>query len=243
MPAAAAAMIMVSGGCAQHRPQTGTAELRAVATGHDAESRRNAEEARLRGLLERLARVEGLHHAYTGLKDDCAGPSEGNFKDPPSVDLVSCSMSVNAVYGVEGDVTDVLKRIHAAGVTPWQPNVNGPGSASGGTLDYALEYHRLRGVFPDGTLMPAPSLVSEDRGLEITWDRPPLPDHPAASGQVEGNDVPACPPAGPLYSRCRIDPPQPDPVPAVRARYGTVLNVAIGSAGRTPYFTVPRRAK
>ncbi|MFD0267494.1 hypothetical protein ACFVGY_12980 [Streptomyces sp. NPDC127106] len=238
--AACAAVMAVTSACAAQQSQPDIAELRATATGYDAESKRSAEETRLRGLLDRLNRVEGLHHAYTRFTDHCTGPSKGNFKDPPSVDLVSCSMGVHAVYGVEGDVTDVLRRIDAAGVTPWQPNLNGPGSASGGTLDYALEYHRLRGVFPDGLLMPAPSLVSEDRGLVIAWDYPPLPDHPAASAQVEGEDPPACPPAGPVHSRCRIDPQQPDSVPAVRARYGTVLSVRIGRPGSTPYFTVPR---
>ncbi|MFD7630126.1 hypothetical protein ACFV7Q_29575 [Streptomyces sp. NPDC059851] len=238
MPAAAAAMVVV--GACSPQPQPSIAELRAMATDGDAESKRNAEETRLRGLLDRLDRVEGLHHAYTEFKDGCTGPAKGNFKEPAGVDLLTCEMGLSAVYGVEGEVTDVLQRIGAADVTTWQPDLNGPGSASGGTLAYALEYHRMRGVFPDGTWMPAPSLVSEDRGLVITWDYPPLPAHPAASSQVEGAQVPTCPPAGPVHSRCRIDPPRPDPVPAVRARYGTVLKVVIGRPGSLPYYTVPR---
>ncbi|MFJ3723894.1 hypothetical protein ACIPYQ_15140 [Streptomyces sp. NPDC090045] len=46
---------------------------------------------------------------------------------------MSCSMSAEAAYGVEGDITEVLRRIGASGITTWTANVNAPGSASSGS--------------------------------------------------------------------------------------------------------------
>ncbi|MFD7322095.1 hypothetical protein ACFV9D_13585 [Streptomyces sp. NPDC059875] len=224
------------------------AELRAAATADGTRQIRESKERGVRELLARLAEVEGLRPGYTVFQDVCAGAPDGNLLEPATGPLMTCSMSLTAVFGVEGDVTEVLRRIDAARVVRWQPNVNGPGSASGGTLQNALEYHRQRGVFPDGRLMPAPHLESEDGTVTITWDHPTLPGHPPASSRVGSHGragggrrtAPTCPPESPVYSRCRIDPERPQSVPAIRARYGTVLEVEIDPDGQLGYFEVPR---
>lgn len=154
---------------------------------------------------------------------------------------MTCSMSVSTIFGVEGDVTDVLRRIDDAGITQWTPDVNGPGSPSSGTLEYALQYHRLGGVFPDGLLMPAPFLASENKAIGIGWDHPPRPGERAESGQVQTVGSSVCPPDAAVYSRCLTSPERPDTIAALRARYGAVLTVTVGpAAGGGTYFTVPR---
>ncbi|MFD8970789.1 hypothetical protein ACFV0C_38435 [Streptomyces sp. NPDC059568] len=212
-----------------------------MATTDDARLKRDSEEGRIRALLARLGHVKGLWHGYTVYEDVCTGPKTGNFLEPASGPLMACSMSVSAVFGVEGEVTEVLRRIEAAAIVRWKSNVNGPGSAPAGSLDYALEYHRLRGVFPDGLLMPAPYLESENGAVTISWDYPGLPGSPPAASQVGGKEAPVCPPESPIYSLCHIDPLRPQAVPEIRARYGTVLKVEIRPAidGGT-YLTVPR---
>lgn len=126
-----------------------TDELRAMATTDGARLKRDSEEARIRALLQRFDEVEGLRHGFTVLEDECTGPSDGGLKEQATVRLMTCSMSVSGEFGVEGDVTDVLRRIDDAAITQWSPNGNAPGYPSAGTLDHALQYHRLGGVFPD----------------------------------------------------------------------------------------------
>ncbi|WP_327411487.1 hypothetical protein [Streptomyces sp. NBC_01233] len=218
-------------------------ELRAMATTAGAQHKRDAEEVRLRALLGRFDGIEGLRPGFTVVSDVCTGPSDGGFKEEATVHLMSCSMSADAVYGVEGDITEVLRRIGASGITTWSKNVNGPGSASGGSLDYALMYHQQQGVFPQesgGLLMPAPYLKSEAGDLSVGWDYPPLPGNPPQSGQVA--DDHSCPAdIIPIpYSRCATDPARPPSIADLRARYGTVLRVSTGSGSHRPYLTVPR---
>ncbi|WEB45125.1 hypothetical protein MOV08_41415 [Streptomyces yunnanensis] len=106
-------------------------------------------------------------------------------------------------------------------------------------MNYALDYHRHRGRYPEGGPMPAPTL--EAPGLRIDWDRPdaPLPN------RVE--EPAPCPPAGSggIYRRCSItpeDPMTPMAVATARARYGTVMTFSVGGYGSSAYkyFTVPR---
>ncbi|MFF4448327.1 hypothetical protein [Streptomyces sp. NPDC001502] len=216
-------------------------ELRAMATTAGAQEKRDAEEARLRALLGRFDGIEGLRPGFTAVSDVCTRPSDGGFKKEATVHLMSCSMSAEAVYGVEGDITEVLRRIGTSGITTWSANINGPGSASGGSLDYALMYQQQKGVYPQesgGLLMPAPSLQSETGDLSVGWDFPPLPGHPPQSGQIAEN--PSCRADFIPYSRCATDPARPPAVADLRAWYGTVLTVATGSGSYRPYLTVPR---
>lgn len=216
-------------------------ELRAMATTASAQQKRDAEEVRLRAMLGRFDGIEGLRPGFTTVSDVCTGPSDGGFKEEATVHLMSCSMTAEAVYGVEGDITEVLRRIGASGVTTWSENVNGPGSAPSGSMDYALMYHRQQGVFPQesgGLPMPAPYLESEAKDLAVNWDYPPLPDHPPQSSQVE-EDRP-CPADIIPYSRCATDPARPPSIADLRARYGKVLRVSTGTRGNEPYLTVPR---
>ncbi|MEV8453121.1 hypothetical protein AB0467_12215 [Streptomyces sp. NPDC052095] len=106
-----------------------------------------------------------------------------------------------------------------------------------GTVAYALDYHRHRGRYPDGRLMPTPML--EAQGLRIDWDRPDLP----LPGPVE--ELSPCPPTNPTayHQRCSTVPDRPEALAGARDRYGTVLTLTIGGWGSsaTDYFTVPRR--
>ncbi|WP_405833767.1 MULTISPECIES: hypothetical protein [unclassified Streptomyces] len=235
---AGAVMVAMTSGCST-LPDAD--ELRAMATTDGAQLKRDSAEARIRALSERFDQVEGLRYGYTVLEDECTGPSDGGFKKQATVHLMTCSMSVSTIFGVEGDVTDVLRRIDDAGITQWTPDVNGPGSPSSGTLEYALQYHRLGGVFPDGLLMPAPFLASENKAIGIGWDHPPRPGERAESGQVQTVGSSVCPPDAAVYSRCLTSPERPDTIAALRARYGAVLTVTVGpAAGGGTYFTVPR---
>ncbi|MFB6560804.1 hypothetical protein ACFCYH_18330 [Streptomyces sp. NPDC056400] len=228
----------LTGGCSA-LPDDG--ELRAMATTADAQHKRDAEEVRLRTLLGRFDGIEGLRPGFTAVSDMCTGPSDGGFKKEATVHLMSCSMSADAVYGVEGDITEVLRRIGASGITTWSKNVNGPGSASGGSLDYALMYHRQQGVFPQesgGLPMPAPYLKSETGDVSVGWDYPPLPGDLSQSAQVA--DDHSCRADIIPYSRCATDPGRPPSIADLRARYGTVLRVSTGAGSHGPYLTVPR---
>lgn len=134
----------------------------------------------------------------------------------------------------------VLQRIDAAHIVEWQPNINGPGSATGGSMDHALMYERMRGVGPDAEPMSVPYLESVNQDVKITWDTAPRGTTPPQH-QVEGKGTPACPPESFVYSRCDIAPQRPEAVPSIRVRYGTVLRVDV----RPPvsggiYFEVPR---
>ncbi|MFD5415578.1 hypothetical protein [Streptomyces nojiriensis] len=181
-----------------------------MATTDGARLKRDSEEARIRALLERFDEVEGLRYGFTMLEDECTGPSDGGLKEQATVHLMTCSMSMGRVFGVEGDVTDVLLRIDDAAITQWIPNGNAPGYPSAGTLEHALQYHRL-GVFPDGRLMTNPYLNSDIGGVSIVWDYPPLPGDP---GQVQAMDASTCLPAAPIYrgasfARSSLTPSQP----------------------------------
>lgn len=231
----------LTGGCSA-LPDDG--ELRAMATTADAQHKRDAEEVRLRTLLGRFDGIEGLRPGFTAVSDVCTGPSDGGWKKEATAHLMSCSMTADAVYGVEGDITAVLRRIGASGITTWSANINGPGSASGGSLDYALMYHRHQGVFPQesgesgGLPMPTPYLKSETGDLSVGWDYPPRPGDPPQSAQV-ANDSPCRADIIP-YSRCATDPGRPPSIADLRARYGTVLRVSAGFRGYGAYLTVPR---
>ncbi|MFD4141342.1 hypothetical protein [Streptomyces sp. NPDC058572] len=215
-------------------------ELRTHATSPGAESRRAVEERKTRALIERLTAVEGLEHVLTRFTDSCARPNDGSiFENNRSPYILKCSMQAVAHFGVQGDITDVLPRIRAAGIATWGPQ-DGEGRDmphAAGTVTYALDYHRDRGRGPNGTLMSAPAL--EAPGLQIDWDRPDLP----LPNRIE--EPAPCPRAGPggTYARCSTAPEAPMSIEAARARYGTVLTFELGGYGSTAYdyFTVPRR--
>jgi hypothetical protein len=215
-------------------------ELRTQATSSEAESRRAREEQKMRALIARLTAVEGLEHLLTRSIDSCHGPQDGSiFENNRSPYALTCSMRADAYFGVRGEITGVLSRIRAASIATWGPQ-DGEGRDmpyAGGTVTYALDYHRARGKFQDGTLMPAPTL--EASGLRLDWDRPdpPLPN------RIE--EPAPCPETGSavIYWRCSIAPEDPMTVAAARARYDTVLTLSLGlwDSSAYNYFTVPRR--
>ncbi|WP_328686733.1 hypothetical protein OG879_00805 [Streptomyces caniferus] len=214
-------------------------KLRTQATSPGAESRRAVEERKMRALIERLTAVEGLEHVLTRLTDSCAEPHNGSvFEGNRSPYVLRCGMRAVAYFGVRGDITAVLPRIRVAGVATWGPQ-DGQGRDmpyAAGTVTYALDYHRAHGRRPDGSLLPAPTLVAP--GLRIDWDRPgpPLPNRVAEPAP--------CPAAGSgIYQRCSTVPKAPPSVAAARARYGTVLAFGLGDGSAASsaydYFTVP----
>ncbi|MHA5053322.1 hypothetical protein [Streptomyces sp. SD15] len=230
------ALVGLSAACSSEPSET---ELRTQATSPAAESRRAAEEQKMRSLIEQLTAVEGLEHVLTRFTDSCARFSNGSiFENNRSPHTLECGMRADAYFGVQGDITDTLPRIRAADIATWGPQ-DGEGrdlSYAAGTVTYALDYHRDRGRFSDGTLMPAPTL--EAPGLRIDWDRPDLP----LPNRVE--EPAPCPPEGAgIYLRCSTAPESPMSVAAARARYGTVLTLSLGGSGSSAYdyFTVPRR--
>ncbi|TXJ82028.1 hypothetical protein E2C11_09830 [Streptomyces lavendulae] len=214
-------------------------KLRTQATSPAAESRRAAEEQKMRALIERLTAVEGLEHVLTRFVDTCARPYNGSiFENNESPYTLKCDMRAVAYFGVRGEITDVLPRIRAADVAAWGPHdTEGrdlPHAA--GTVTYALDYHRDRGRYPDGTLMSTPTL--EGPGLQIDWDRPDLP----LPNRIE--EPAPCPTVGSgIYHRCSTTPETPMSVATARARYGTVLVLSLGGWGSSAYdyFAVPRR--
>jgi hypothetical protein len=214
-------------------------KLRRQATSPVAESRRAVEEQNMLALIERLTRVEGLEHVLTRLTDSCARPYNGSiFENNRSPYVLTCGVRAVAYFGVRGDITDVLPQIRAAGLACWGLQ-DGEGRHlphASGTVTYALNYHRRRGRYPDGTLMPAPTLAAP--GLQIDWDRPDLP----LPNRVE--EPGPCPPAGIwIYQRCSTVPEASMSLATARARYGTVLTFSLGgrSSSAYDYFTVPRR--
>ncbi|WP_310723331.1 hypothetical protein [Streptomyces sp. N2A] len=215
-------------------------KLRTQATSPLAESRRAEEEHKIRALIERLTAVEGLEHVLTRFTDSCARPDNGSiFENNRSPYVLTCGMKAVAYFGVRGSITDVLPRIRAAGIATWGTQ-DGKGRDlphAGGTVSYALDYHRKRGRNPDGSLMAAPTLTAP--GLRIDWDRPDLP----FPNQVE--DPAPCPPAETgIYQRCSTVPKTPMSMAAARARYGTLLTFTLGGrwdSSAENYFTVPRR--
>lgn len=231
------ALTMVGLTAACSRELSGT-ELRARATSSDAEARRTAEERTMRALIERITAVAGLEHVLTRFNDLCARPYEGSLLESnQSPYALTCDLRADVYFGVRGDISDVLRRIRATDVAVWGPHDDQgkdlPHAA--GTVTYALDYHRNRGRFPDGTLMPAPTL--EATGLRIEWDLPDLP-----LGRKIDEPSPCPPPGYAVYSRCSILPQDPLSVSAARARYGTVLVFRLGGwdSSATDYFTVPR---
>ncbi|WDN57114.1 hypothetical protein [Streptomyces clavuligerus] len=219
-------------------PSPSREELRQQATSSAAESRRDAEERKARGLVERLTAVEGVEHVLTRLTDTCGMPSDGSLFDPqrPS-DALHCEIRTFTYVGVRGDVTAVLPRIKAAGIADWgvRDGSGGDMPHAAGTVTYALDYHRGRGRDRDGGLLPAPTLTAP--GLRLDWDRPDLPLRYLAEEPTP------CPAKGAHpYQRCETTPPSPGTVAAARARYGTVMVLELGGSGSTAYgyYTVPR---
>ncbi|MGV9497394.1 hypothetical protein ACWDQ0_03895 [Streptomyces sp. NPDC003642] len=213
-------------------------ELRREATSPAAASRRAAEERNARGLVERLSAVEGLEHVLTRFTDTCARPPEDSLlEQDASPHALVCDIRADAYFGVRGDITDVLRRIRAAGLAEWGPR-DGTGREmpnAAGTVTYALAYHRAHGRFKDGSLMPGPAL--EAPGLRIDWDRDRLP----LPNRIE--EPAPCPPRkGVIHERCSITPKPSTTVSAARARHGTVLTLNLDGPGATwhEYFTVPR---
>ncbi|MFD3612192.1 hypothetical protein ACFWXA_29820 [Streptomyces atroolivaceus] len=215
-------------------------ELRTQATSSEAESRRVREEQKMRALIARLTAVEGLEHVLTRHIDYCQGPQNGSlFENNRSPYVLKCSMRADAYFGVRGEITEVMSRIRAAGIATWGPQ-DGEGRDmpyAAGTVTYALEYHRARGKYQDGTLMPGPAL--EAPGLRLDWDRPDLP----LLNRIE--EPAPCPKAGSevIYRRCSITPEDPMTVAVARTRYATVLTLSLGLWGSSAdnYFTVLRR--
>jgi hypothetical protein len=215
-------------------------ELRTQATSPETESRRAAEEQKMRALIARLTAVEGLEHLLTRSIDSCQRPANGSmFENNQSPYALTCSTRADAYFGVRGEITGVLSRIRAAGIATWgsQDSEGRDMPYAAGTVTYALDYHRGRGKYQDGTLMPAPAL--EAPGLRLDWDRPDLP----LPHQVE-EPLP-CPETGSavIYARCSVAPEGPMTVTAARARYGTVLTLSLGlwESSAYNYFTVARR--
>ncbi|MCZ4123455.1 hypothetical protein [Streptomyces sp. H39-S7] len=227
------ALIGLSTACSR---EPSAKHLRTQATSPEAEARRVAGEQRIRALIEHLTAVDGLEHVLTRLTDSCNRPNNGSiFENNRSPDDLTCSMQAVAYFGVPGDIGDVLVRVRAAGIAAWGPQDDQgrdvPSAA--GTVSYALDYHRDRGRYPDGTLMPAPTL--EAPGLRIDWDRPDLP----LPHQIQ--EPGPCPQdgSGGIYLRCSTVPQVPIGAAAARARYGTVLTLALHLDPH--YFTVPRQ--
>ncbi|MFD7868168.1 hypothetical protein [Streptomyces sp. NPDC059783] len=214
-------------------------ELRTQATSSEAESRRVREEQKMHALIARLAAVEGLEHLHTHLFDSCHGrQNDSIFEDDESPYALTCSMWADAYFGARGEITGVLSRIRAAGVAAWGPQDDEGRDLpyAAGTVTYALDYHRARGKFRDGTLMPGPAL--EAPGLRLDWDRPDLP----LPNLIE--EPAPCPETGSvIYWRCSITPEDPMTVAAARTRYDTVLTLSLGhyASSAYNYFTVPRR--
>ncbi|WKU48871.1 hypothetical protein Q3V23_35090 [Streptomyces sp. VNUA116] len=205
-----------------------------MATSQKAQSRRDSEDQKTHALIARLATVDGLHHVVTRFSDICAAGSEGSLFESPSSNVLGCDMEAAAYFGVQGDITDVLPRIRAAGIATWGPQQDGQDQPyAGGTIRYALEYHHAHGRYPDGRLMPGPNLTAP--GLGIEWDRPqdlPLPN------QIK--DLVPCPSPYPVYFRCSLTPEPRTSLAVARARYGTIL---VFTASARDYFTVPRRKR
>ncbi|MFD0275304.1 hypothetical protein ACFVHB_15560 [Kitasatospora sp. NPDC127111] len=218
-------------------------KLRTAATSPEAESRRATEERTMRALIGRLSEVEGVEHVLTRFSDRCVRPYNGSvLENSRSPYVLRCGMNAVAYFGVRGDITDVLPRIHAARIAAWGPRGgDGPGaSTTAGTVAYALEYHRARGRYPDDRLMPAPPLRGP--GLRIDWDRPDLP---IPNLIEEPSPEPGTGPAE-IYRRTSSVPRAPLTVAAARARYGTVLAFTLGGSWNSTaedYFTVPRGFK
>ncbi|WP_333733175.1 hypothetical protein [Streptomyces sp. IBSBF 3010] len=202
-----------------------------------ASARRSAEERRVRELVAGLTAVDGLVHLRTRFLDRCTTPVEGDLLEPADPHALECGIQATVHFGISGNITDVLPRIRAARIASWgaQTETGQDVPGAGGTVAYALRYHRDRGKYPDGTLMPGPRL--ESPGLRVDWDRPgmPLP--------YEVEKPAPCPSGGTgrIYQRCEIVPAAPMSLTAARARYGTVLVFdVLGPDSGDVYFTVAR---
>ncbi|CAM5584547.1 hypothetical protein BOQ63_002365 (plasmid) [Streptomyces viridifaciens] len=191
-----------------------------------------AEEARIRDLIDRLGRVEGLEPVVTLLEDTCERGSQ-NLLEPGTQVVLNCKMHATADFGVRGDITSVLPGIRAAGLTRWGPvdEKGQDGPYATGTVRYALEYQRTRGHYPDGRPMPSPRLTAD--GLAIDWDRLDLP----LVNRIEEPAPCLSPSGGGTYHRCAQVPEGAGKGAEARARYGTVLELTVD--GRD-YFTVKR---
>ncbi|WP_257584177.1 hypothetical protein [Streptomyces sp. TLI_146] len=183
----------------------------------------------MRAVIGRLTAVEGLEHVLTRFRDSCARPTKHSvFENNPSRNVLECSMDADVYFGVRADLTDVLARIGAARIAPWEPQADQ-------AIAYALDYQRAHGRNPDGTLMSAPLLQAP--GIEIAWDQPdPLPH------QIK-EPLPCFPAtASTIYERCSINPHTPLSLATARARYGTLLALHLASSNYLGYyFNVPRK--
>ncbi|MFD9487613.1 hypothetical protein ACFWBX_27325 [Streptomyces sp. NPDC059991] len=203
-------------------------ELRAQATSPQAASRRTAEEQGMRTVIARLMAVEGLEHVLTRFRDSCARPTKHSvFENNPPRNALECRMDADVYFGAQADITDVVTRIGAARIAPWEPQADQ-------AIAYALDYQRAHGRHPDGTLMSAPRL--EAPGVRIEWDQPvPL------SQRVE-EPLPCFVVKDAIYERCSITPHTPMSVATARSRYGRVLALHLTSSAYPGYyFAVPRK--
>ncbi|MGW7584824.1 hypothetical protein ACWGKU_15730 [Kitasatospora sp. NPDC054768] len=202
-----------------------------------ARAARAAERERIRGLVEALGAVEGVEHVLTQVLDQSTRPSSYGL-DHPRDTLLVCRIYARAYFVVREDagdvlgVLDVLRRIEAADVAPWQ--AHGQGSDPAGSLDHALRWHRDGGIDADGRRMHSPCLSSP--GATLTWDRDGIPHRDPI-------------PAGPYINRLFVFEQTPADVDAaqllseVRADgRGVVLELAFGAnwVGYCQYHTVAR---
>lgn len=230
---AALALVASTSACS---PGPSDGALLSMATSPEAKAARATAEQRIRERIDRLAAIDGLEPVATRIVDRCnRRPSRSVFDaDRPDYDL-RCEMTAAAYFGVRGEIADVLRRIRAARLTRWGGVDDAP--TTGGTVAYALAYLSRRGRYPDGRLMPAPELrtdVVESPSMVLDWDRSDA-EHPRLL------TAPApCPPRD-VYLRCLST---PDPLPDLdeaRARYATILGLALGDQTSSGvYFTVPR---
>ncbi|MGW2376538.1 MULTISPECIES: hypothetical protein [Kitasatospora] len=76
-------------------------ELTEIAKAPQAQSQRAAEEARIRDLIDRLGRVEGLKPVLTLLDDTCERHNQNLLESRTQV-LLSCKMRAIADFSVRG---------------------------------------------------------------------------------------------------------------------------------------------
>lgn len=79
----------------------------------------------MRTVIARLTAVQGLEHVLTRFRDSCARPTKHSvFENNPSPNVLECRMDADVYLGVHADITDVLARIGAARIAPWEPQAD-----------------------------------------------------------------------------------------------------------------------